>query len=60
MKEPEINKNIMFCLREVHSHLTEEQIAIIVERLNNDDYLDEQIATAINYAMKQEGFVKNQ
>jgi hypothetical protein len=48
----------MFCLREVHN-LTEEQIAIIVERLNNDDYLDEQIATAINYAMKQEGFVKN-
>ena len=59
MEELEINQNIMFCLREVHN-LTEEQIAIIVERLNNDDYLDEQIATAINYAMKQEGFVKNQ
>ena len=58
MEELKINQNIMFCLREVHN-LTEEQIAIIVERLNNDDYLDEQLATAINYALDKESLREN-
>ena len=59
MKKLEINKNILFCLNEVHTHLTDEQISTIIERLNNDDYLDEQIATAINYALDKEGWRNN-
>ena len=54
MEKLEINDRILFCLNEVHK-LTNNQISTIIERLNNDDYLDEQIATAINYALDKEG-----
>jgi ribosome assembly protein YihI (activator of Der GTPase) len=59
MEKLEINKNILFFLNEVHTHLTDEQISTIIERLNNDDYLDEEIATAIDYALDQEGWRNN-
>ena len=58
MEELEINENILFCLNEVHK-LTNNQINTIIERLNNDDYLDEQIAKAINYALDKEGLRNN-
>lgn len=58
MEKLEMNDNILFCLNEVY-HLTDEQINTVIERLNNDDYLDEQIAKAINYALDKEGLRNN-
>lgn len=54
MEKLEINDRILFCLNEVYK-LTDKQRNTVIERLNNDDYLDEQIATAINYALDKEG-----
>lgn len=59
MEKLEMNDNILFCLNEVHTHLTDEQINTVIERLNNDEYLDEQIAQAINYALDKEGLRNN-
>ncbi len=59
MEKLEMNDNILFCLNEVHTYLTDEQINTVIERLNNDNYLDEQIAQAINYALDKEGLRNN-